>query len=595
MSYVALYRKYRPQNFDEIVGQKAIVTTLKNQLSSGKVGHAYLFCGMRGTGKTSTARVFAKALNCEKGPTENPCSECASCRAISSGSMMDVIEMDAASNRGIDDVRDLREKVNFAPSEGRYKIYIIDEVHMLTTEAFNALLKTLEEPPGYVVFILATTEPNKLPPTILSRCMRFDFTRISTTDIAGRLRKVVNDLGVDAEDKALIQIAGHSQGSARDALGLLDKAIAFGKEKLSYEDVLTLLGAVSQKVFYDVSTAVMKGNSTAVLDVVDQLAKQGKDLFRFMDDLLEHFRNLLMTCINADRNLIDVIDEEYVKLQEISKGYTKEKLLSIINILKDAANDVKWSSQPRIIVEAALVKLTLPALWEREEGYIARLQQLEQQVADLQEQLKNMPSNGIGPVENQPISQLLDSIPTQDVLHMDPAGSHSSPLPETIKKPKKKSKSVESHKQKADDSEALASIQKAWPKVMDSLSAKGKMTLLSFVKAGGIRPVKIEKNKLYLLNNGDSVYEEKILAERHTIEAIVKQTTDLDVTLKGFTTEACAASSDQNGKSSDNKDFGGNADTNPNGSTNKGEQISDEEYGQKVIEFFGEDIVTFID
>ncbi len=590
MSYVALYRKYRPTSFDEIVGQKAIVTTLRNQLSSGKVGHAYLFCGMRGTGKTSTARVFAKALNCEKGPTENPCNLCAACRAINGGSMMDVIEMDAASNRGIDDIRDLREKVNFAPSEGRYKIYIIDEVHMLTTEAFNALLKTLEEPPGYVVFILATTEPNKLPSTILSRCMRFDFTRISTSEIAGRLRKVVNDLGLDAEDKALIQIAGHSQGSVRDALSLLDKAIAFGKEKLSYEDVLTLLGAVSHKVFYDVSTAVMKGNSTAVLDVVDQVAKQGKDLFRFMDDLLEHFRNLLMACINADRTLIDIIDEDYAKLQQISRGYTKEKLLSIINILKDAANDVKWSSQPRIIVEAALVKLTLPALWEREEGYIARVQQLEQQVTDLQQQLQNLTSIGIDHSANQHLSESLDSALTQDALPMDTIDSGNLPSNQTIKKPEKKSKSIKSPKQEADDSKALASIQKAWPKVLKSLEAKGKMTLLSFIKAGGIKPVKIEKNKLYLLNIGDAVYEEKILAEKHIIEEIIKQVTDMDITLKGFITELCAISSNHNG-SSDNHECENIADL----IEEPGEAISDEEYGQKVIEFFGEDVVTFID
>lgn len=467
MSYVALYRKYRPQNFAEIVGQKAIVTTLRNQLKSGKVGHAYLFCGMRGTGKTSTARVFAKALNCEKGTTENPCNQCASCRAISNGSMMDVIEMDAASNRGIDDIRDLREKVNFAPSEGRYKIYIIDEVHMLTTEAFNALLKTLEEPPKYVVFILATTEPNKLPPTILSRCMRFDFTRIITTEIAGRLREVVKDSGVDVEDKAIIQIAGHSQGSVRDALSLLDKAMSFGGEKLVYEDVLTLLGAVSHEVFYDISKAVIKCDSSAILDIVDQIAKQGKDLFRFMDDLLQHFRNLLMICINVDRNLIDVIDEDYARLQEISKGYTKEKLLSILNILKDAANDVKWSSQPRIIVESTLVKLTLPALWEREEGYIARIQQLEQKVSYLEDQLQN----GIRITPEQTINQEISELPPTN-SSMDSMASDILPSDEKTKKPDRNIESNESPKQEVEDTKILLTIQKAWPKVLESLGKK---------------------------------------------------------------------------------------------------------------------------
>ena len=418
MSYVALYRKYRPQTFDDIVGQSAVVTTLKNQLSSGKIGHAYLFCGMRGTGKTSTARVFAKALNCEKGPTPNPCNVCASCRAINSGSMMDVIEMDAASNRGIDDIRDLREKVNFAPSVGRYKIYIIDEVHMLTTEAFNALLKTLEEPPRYVVFILATTEPNKLPQTILSRCMRFDFTRISTTEIVERLRKVVRDLGIEAEDRALVEIARSSQGSVRDALSLLDKAVAYGEARLEHQDILTLLGAVNQEVYYDISKVVLQGKSGVLLEILDRLAKQGKDLFRFLEDLLEHFRNLLMVSIDADRKLIDVIDEDYRELKKIAQGYTKEKLLSILGILKDAANDAKWSTQPRIIIEAALVKLTLLELWEEQEGYISRIQQLEEQLAAMQRLLENIKA----PVLQSAI-QDLDLEPERDTVK-----NHAAPL-----------------------------------------------------------------------------------------------------------------------------------------------------------------------
>ncbi len=599
MSYVALYRKYRPQNFDEIVGQKAIVTTLKNQLKSGKIAHAYLFCGMRGTGKTSTARVFAKALNCEKGPTENPCNTCTSCKAITSGNMMDVIEMDAASNRGIDDIRDLREKVNFAPSEGRYKIYIIDEVHMLTTEAFNALLKTLEEPPKYVIFILATTEPDKLPPTILSRCMRFDFKRITTSEIAERLKKVAQDSGIDIDNKALLQIAAHSQGSVRDALSLLDKAEAFGKGKLTYEDILVLLGAVSNEVFYDVSAAVIKGSSTDLLNVVDEVAKQGKDLFRFMDDLLEHFRNLLMVSIGADRSLIDVIDEDYAKLQEISKGYTREKLLSIINVLKDAANDVKWSLQPRIILEAALVKLTLPAFWEKEEGYIARIQQLERQVAALEEQLQNAVKIGCDNT-NQSISKSHDAASGKNTLPTDILVSNSRDLTQKIKKSKDKSESVESVKidesdnERADDSKILLRLQEAWPNVLESLGSKRKMTLYSSIKAGGIRPAKIENNKLYLINDSDAVYEEIILTEKHTIEEIIKQITDIDVTVKGFiveqdnelpelsASEELSAALDEN----DSVAYEPKAES---------EEISGEEYGKRVIEFLGEDIVTFKD
>jgi len=583
MSYLALYRKYRPQNFDDIVGQDAIVTTLKNQLSSGKIGHAYLFCGMRGTGKTSTARVFAKALNCEKGPTENPCNSCASCRAISSGSMMDVIEMDAASNRGIDDIRDLREKVNFAPREGRYKIYIIDEVHMLTTEAFNALLKTLEEPPAYVVFILATTEPNKLPPTILSRCMRFDFTRITTTKIVDRLREVVTDSGIEAEDKALVEIARSSQGSVRDALSLLDKAMAFGKEKLSYDEVLTLLGAVSHEVFYDISQAVLQCSSGDILEIVDQVVKQGKDLFKFLDDLLEHFRNLLMVCINADRNLIDVIDEDYVKLQQISIGFTKEKLLSIIGILKDAANDVKWFSQPRIIIEAALVKLTLLDLWEKEEGYISRIQHLEKQVAALQKQLENI-NQPILKSQNQDFNVIQENVPMPQNNTLTPQliNRQNTTLIDNKDTTEKQVESQKPKEQTTNDTKVFSILQKDWPKVLESLSTQRKMTLLSTLKAGGVVPAKVEQNKLYLLNSGGTVYEEIILAEKYTIEEIIKQISNVDITIKGFISEKSILQDREEAQQADKL-------------TEKGQELSDDEFSQKVIELFGKDNVTFID
>jgi DNA polymerase-3 subunit gamma/tau len=582
MSYVALYRKYRPQSFSEIVGQDAIVTTLRNQLKNGKIGHAYLFCGMRGTGKTSTARVFAKSLNCEKGPAEEPCNVCASCQAISNGSMIDVIEMDAASNRGIDDVRDLREKVNFAPSEGRYKIYIIDEVHMLTSEAFNALLKTLEEPPAYVVFILATTEPNKLPSTILSRCMRFDFTRISTTEIVARLKEIVKDLNISAQENALAQIAGHSQGSVRDALSLLDKALAFSGGKLTYEDILTLLGAVRREVFFDISEAVIRCDITSVMNIVDELAKQGKDLFRFMDDTLNHFRNLLMTCLNVDRELIDVIDEDYIKLQKISKKFTKEKLLSIINILKEAENDAKWSSQPRIIVESALAKLTIPELWEKEEGYIARIQQLEQRVASLENQLQNTtPKQAV----NQPTYE-------RDGFPMDPAlkteNTDISSQVQMDKAPEEKSKEDVSEESKEDYSKALQVMQEAWPKVLKSLQAKRKMTLISSIKAGDIKPAKVEKSKLYLLNSGDRVYEEIIMAEKHTIEKEVKDITGIDIFIKGFVTDSNKNLSNQRDSTESSSDL-------KLKNNRKDNAKETDEFSKQIIDFFGEENVTFED
>ncbi|HHY04091.1 MAG TPA: DNA polymerase III subunit gamma/tau [Thermoanaerobacterales bacterium] len=492
MPYVALYRKYRPGDFDEIVGQKAIVTTLKNQIKSGKIGHAYLFCGMRGTGKTTTARILAKALNCEKGPTVKPCNECDHCKAINSGSMIDVIEMDAASNRGIDDIRDLREKANFPPSEGRFKIYIIDEVHMLTTEAFNALLKTLEEPPRHVVFILATTEPNKLLPTILSRCMRFDFHRVSIEEIVKHMSEIANDCGVDVEDKALAKLAAVSQGSVRDALSLLDKAFAFGVDKLSYEDVLELLGAVSRDVLYNISEAVVKKDAAHIMQIIDEVASSGKDLSRFIDDLTEHFRNILMICINADRDIIDVIDEEYTILQSIAKNFTKERLLTAIDILNDASNDMKWLSQPRVVLESAMVKLTLPELWNKDEGYISRIQVLEQKVSDL--------ARNIGHISN--VSS------TKDNIILTAPSVNQIPTSKNLEKPDKDIKTVKPDKneytenkdtdsngadaEQIDDDQQLKKLNELWPEVLNELGKQKKMALLNFIKVGQVTPCDIK-------------------------------------------------------------------------------------------------------
>jgi len=587
MPYIALYRKYRPRDFNEIVGQDAIVSTLKNQIKSGKIAHAYLFCGMRGTGKTSTARVFAKALNCGKGPTVDPCNECASCRAINNGSMVDVIEMDAASNRGIDDIRDLREKVNFPPSEGRYKVYIIDEVHMLTTEAFNALLKTLEEPPRHVVFILATTEPNKLPTTILSRCMRFDFRRVSSKELVRRMKKISVEMGVEAEDMALAQLARSSQGSVRDALSLLDKALAFGGSKLSYGDALNLLGAVSHEVFYEASRAALKKDGGRMLGIIDEIAARGKDLFRFADDLMEHFRNILLVTIGADRRLIDVVDEEYPELEKLAESCSREKILSMIDILKDAVSDMKWSSQPRIVLESAMVKLTLPELWEKAEGYISRIQDLERQVSALQEQVQaakaaagagyaashqwDVPAGGASEIAvaapQRPEPAAAGNAPaagaaaesfrpgSKDIpKNPQEAGGHNNAAPvqahdNILEKPEGGQKNDASGPNGTDrvansasappakknddmDADVLRQATLAWPEVIEQLGKKRKKSLQTFIKTGEVRPCRMDGNKLLL--SGDEAYKEIILSDKHIIEEIVKNITGMDIYIKGF-------------------------------------------------------------
>lgn len=600
MPYVALYRKYRPRDFDEIVGQKAIVTTLKNQIKSGKIGHAYLFCGMRGTGKTTTARILAKALNCEEGPTVKPCNECDHCKAINSGGMIDVIEMDAASNRGIDDIKDLREKANFPPSEGRYKIYIIDEVHMLTTEAFNALLKTLEEPPRHVVFILATTEPNKLLPTILSRCMRFDFRRVSIGEIVKRMSEIANDCGVDVEDKALAKLAAASQGSVRDALSLLDKAFAFGVDKLSYEDVLELLGAVSRDVLYNISEAVIKKDAAHIMQIIDEVASSGKDLSRLLDDLTEHFRNILMICINADRDMIDVIDEEYMMLQSIAKNFTKERLLTAIDILNDASNDMKWLSKPRIVLESAMVKLTLPELWNKDEGYISRIQALEQKVSNL--------AQNIGHISN--VSSEKDNIITVNKPKVvNPAPNvDSTPTSNNLEKPDKGFESLKHDKKEhiekkntasngvkakqTDDDQQLKKLNELWPEVLNELGKQKKMALLNFIKVGQIAPCDIKRGKVTLCYEGKA-YKQMVELEKPVIEDTIKKVTGLDIIIKDFRQLLDIkqkTSQDEPDSTKTSSDKAQNKQSQQMKAKSP-EKVSDEEFRSDVISFFGKDIV----
>ena len=307
MSYTALYRKFRPQEFEDVKGQDHIVTTLKNQIKADRIGHAYLFCGTRGTGKTTIAKIFAKAVNCEHPVDGSPCGECPTCKAIAAGSSMNVIEIDAASNNGVDNIRQIREEVEYRPTEGKYKVYIIDEVHMLSIGAFNALLKTLEEPPSYVIFILATTEAHKIPITILSRCQRYDFRRISIDTIAGRLTDLMEKEQVNVEERAIRYIAKAADGSMRDALSLLDQCIAFylGQE-LTYEKELETLGAVDTEVFSRLLRQILDKNVTGAIQVIDGMVIEGREMGQFVTDFTWYLRNLLL--VQSSDNMEDVLD-----------------------------------------------------------------------------------------------------------------------------------------------------------------------------------------------------------------------------------------------------------------------------------------------
>ena len=383
MSYTALYRKFRPDSFQDVKGQDAIVRTLKNQIRAQRIGHAYLFCGTRGTGKTTVAKILAKAVNCEHPIDGNPCNECETCKAIAAGNSMNVIEIDAASNNGVDNIREIREEVAYSPTSGKYKVYIIDEVHMLSIGAFNALLKTLEEPPSYVIFILATTEAHKIPITILSRCQRYDFKRIARTTIVDRLRELMDEEQVEVEDKALRYIAKKGDGSMRDALSLLDQCIAFYLgEKLTYEHVLDVLGAVDTDEFSKLLREVLDGDVTQVILHLENMIMQGRDLTQLVNDFTWYLRNLLL--LKSSDNMEDVLDvsaENLEQLKEEAAMVRDDTLMRYIRIFSELQNQIKYAGSKRVMLEVALIKLCRPQMEQDQLSVLERVRRLEKQLA----------------------------------------------------------------------------------------------------------------------------------------------------------------------------------------------------------------------
>lgn len=382
MAYVALYRKWRPQDFDALVGQEHISTTLKNAIATGKIAHAYLFSGPRGTGKTSTAKILAKSLNCEHGPSVNPCNHCSNCDKITAGTSMDVFEVDAASNRGIDEIRDLRETVKFAPVDGRYKVYIIDEVHMLTTEAFNALLKTLEEPPAHVVFVLATTEPHKIPATIHSRCQRYDFRRISAREIEQRLGMVAEQSGLKAAPDALRLIAIQAEGGMRDALSILDQCAALDNGSvITAAHVRQLLGLIGHEWVWQLTDAVAERDAHSVLVKLDELINLGKDIRQLLVELALHARSLMLYKAAPAIDTIEVYSEDKAVLAAQSAKFSHPELVAVLEVLHHAANEAKWAAEPRIVVEMALITLCRRAAGNDMAALLERVAALEARLA----------------------------------------------------------------------------------------------------------------------------------------------------------------------------------------------------------------------
>ena len=424
MSYTALYRKWRPTSFEEVRGQDHIVKTLKNQINSGRIGHAYLFCGTRGTGKTSIAKIFARAVNCEHPVDGSPCGECSMCRQIAEGASLNVVEIDAASNNGVENIRDIREQVQYPPTDGRYRVYIIDEVHMLSIGAFNALLKTLEEPPSYVIFILATTEVHKIPITILSRCQRYDFKRISIDTIAGRLAELTQAEQIDVDDRALRYVARAADGSMRDALSLLDQCVAFNfGEKLTYDNVLEGLGAVDNRVFGKLFQAVLASDTKACIREIEEMIIQGRDLSQLINDFVWYMRNLLIAkTTDEPGDMLDMSEENLAVLKEEAAGVDTETLMRYIRIFSELSGQLRYASQKRILVEIAFIKLTTPSMEQNLDSILQRITLLEQKMQEMPDNLQKLAS--LAPAAGQAASSktaVVETPPEPKKVSLPPA------------------------------------------------------------------------------------------------------------------------------------------------------------------------------
>lgn len=453
MAYTALYRKFRPQTFGEMVGQEHITKTLKNQIVAGRVGHAYLFNGGRGTGKTSAAKILARAINCLNPKDGEPCNECEICKGILSGANTDVVEMDAASNNSVEDIRAIREEVNFLPTTSKYRVYIIDEVHMLSTGAFNALLKTLEEPPEHVKFILATTEPQKLPATILSRCQRFDFKRISNQDIIKRLKEVCSMSNIEITEGALNTIAILSEGAMRDALSILERCIQDGLNNINEDNIKDLVGIPKTTYIQKIVEGILTYNIEEVLNTLDDVIKEGKDITNLTWEIIKYVKDLLIYKTTAKIELYS--EEEKNKIKELSEIASKEKLLNLVYELSELQNDIKTSSQKLIIFQAGLIKLCNKQTGNNNEDLERRIEELE-----------NAIKNGNAGIIDNARGQTEETALTQNINYK-PVGAEVSVRPNNSNNRNKST--VSSIKQ--------GPISKEWPNVLNDLKANGKIML----------------------------------------------------------------------------------------------------------------------
>ncbi len=414
MAYTALYRRLRPQSFQGVIGQEHLIKTLTNQIKNNRINHAYLFCGTRGTGKTSTAKIFARAINCIS-EGDKPCNECSVCKSILEGRSLNVVEIDAASNNGVDNIRDIVEEVKYPPTEGRYKVYIIDEVHMLSAGAFNALLKTLEEPPEHVVFILATTDPQKLPVTILSRCQRFDFHRITVREMSAELKKDMENEGVAITDEAIDYVARLSDGAMRDALSILDQCMSFYYgEEITVEKVTEITGAVDNEVLFELTEAICENSCDSCLEIIDRVIQKGRDILNFTNDLVVHFRNLLLAVsVGKNSEALDYSESYIEKLYNQGQKVSYDYILELISEFSELSNRMKYSSSPRVLLEVACIKACTPVTQESNGAIAKRLENLEEMVKSggFVKNIQQQPAKPLETTEKKPVKAVEKAVP----------------------------------------------------------------------------------------------------------------------------------------------------------------------------------------
>lgn len=495
MEYQSLYRKWRPQTFEDIIGQKHITQTLINAISLNRISHAYIFSGPRGVGKTTTARILAKSLNCVKGPTPHPCNKCERCMRITDGYSMDVIEIDGASNNGVDSIRELRNKVNFAPTEGKYKVYIIDEVHMLSQGAFNALLKTLEEPPSHVIFIFATTDPHKIPSTILSRCQWFNFRRISLVDIIAKLKKIAKDEGLNINDKTLNIIARSSTGSMRDAESVLDQIIAYCGKEITSQSVREVLGIIEEEVFFEFIEAIINDNTLKGIEIINRTADLGGDASQFIRNLMEYVHNLSLAkvCQKEILNLQGIFIEDRERLLKQSKTIQLEKLFNIIDYLAEAEKKMRYIRHPWIILEMLVIKFTAADNYSLKE------------------------------VKKEKDEYSLDFSAKKDVSEL---GKKNTGIKEELlpkKKIQDKIKSKEDPSIKAKESPINLELRQAWPKILERVK-KTKIAVYSFILANNL--IAVENNKLIIGFNKEYTFHKESLEKQNNkmlLQELIKE------------------------------------------------------------------------